>query len=125
MSFCLSSLEYCARYGVRSCLRHLYYLSDLLDRAEQGFMIDPQLLHFSYVLCASHVSGSRSVSSITRCVFLHCYMIDRVIFRPDSTISTITLEERDRFNETRERLRQFLESQVTNFRCDFLSSINE
>lgn len=52
-------LEYCSRYGVRGCLRHLYYLNDLLDRAEQGFMIDPQLLHYSYVYCASYVSGTR------------------------------------------------------------------
>jgi len=52
-------LEYCSRYGVRGCLRHLYYLNDLLDRAEQGFMIDPQLIHYSYVFCASHVSGNR------------------------------------------------------------------
>jgi hypothetical protein len=57
-------------------------------------MIDPQLLHYSYVFCASHVSGSR----------------------PDSSVSTITLEEKDRFNEIKERLRQFLENQVTNFR---------
>ena len=52
-------LEYCARYGVRPCLKHLYGLNDLLDRAEQGFMIDPQLVHYSYVYCASHVSGNR------------------------------------------------------------------
>ena len=52
-------IEYCSRYGVRGCIRHLYYLNDLLDRAEQGFMIDPQLLHYSYVFCASHVSGNR------------------------------------------------------------------
>jgi hypothetical protein len=52
-------LEYCSRYGVRGCVRHLYYLNDLLDRAEQGFMIDPQLVHYSYVICASHVSGNR------------------------------------------------------------------
>ncbi|CAF3923276.1 unnamed protein product [Adineta steineri] len=89
--------EYCSRYGVRGCLRHLYYLNDLLDRAEQGFMIDPQLLHYSYVFCASHVSGSR----------------------PDSSASTITMEEKDRFNEIKERLRQFLEHQVTNFRFSF------
>jgi hypothetical protein len=38
------------------------------------------------------------------------------IFRPDSSASTITLEEKDRFNEIKERLRIFLENQVTNFR---------
>jgi len=55
----LFEIEYCSRYGVRGCLRHLYYLNDLLDRAEQGTMIDPQLVHYSYVFCASHVSGNR------------------------------------------------------------------
>ncbi|CAF3834102.1 unnamed protein product, partial [Rotaria sp. Silwood1] len=89
--------EYCSRYGVRGCLIHLYYLNDLLDRAEQGFMIDPQLLHYSYVFCTSHVSGNR----------------------PDNNVSTITMEERDQFSEIKERLKQFLENQVTNFRFSF------
>lgn len=51
--------EYCARYGVRGCNRHLCYLSDLLDRAESGIMIDPTLLHYSFAFCASHVHGNR------------------------------------------------------------------
>lgn len=51
--------EYCARYGVRGCHRHLCYLSDLLERAENGAMIDPTLLHYSYAFCASHVHGNR------------------------------------------------------------------
>ena len=51
--------EYCARYGVRGCCRHLYYLLDLLDKAESGIMIDPTLLHYSYAFCASHVHGNR------------------------------------------------------------------
>ncbi|CAF0842404.1 unnamed protein product [Adineta steineri] len=89
--------EYCSRYGVRGCVRHLYYLNDLLDRAEQGFMIDPQLIHYSYVFCNSHVSGNR----------------------PDNNVSTITMEEKDRFNEIKERLKLFLEHQVTNFRYAF------
>jgi hypothetical protein len=53
--------EYCARYGVRGCYRHLCYLSDLLDRAEKGIMIDPTLIHFSFAFCASHVHGNRWV----------------------------------------------------------------
>ena len=53
--------EYCARYGVRGCHRHLCYLADLLERAENGIMIDPTLLHYSYAFCASHVVGNRSV----------------------------------------------------------------
>lgn len=51
--------EYCARYGVRGCHRHLCYLNDLLERAEKGSMIDPTLLHYSYAFCASHVHGNR------------------------------------------------------------------
>ena len=54
--------EYCARYGVRGCHRQLCYLSDLLDRAEVGVMIDPTLLHYSFAFCASHVHGNRFVS---------------------------------------------------------------
>ncbi|XP_077385767.1 calcium-dependent secretion activator 1 isoform X2 [Festucalex cinctus] len=51
--------EYCARYGVRGCHRHLCYLGDLLERAENGAMIDPTLLHYSFAFCASHVHGNR------------------------------------------------------------------
>lgn len=51
--------EYCARYGVRGCYRHLYYLADLLYRAERGMMIDPTLIHYSFAFCASHVHGNR------------------------------------------------------------------
>ncbi len=51
--------EYCARYGVRGCNRHLCYLNDLLERAEQGIMIDPTLIHYSFAFCASHVHGNR------------------------------------------------------------------
>lgn len=36
--------------------------------------------------------------------------------RPDNNVSTITMEEKDRFNEIKERLKSFLEYQVTNFR---------
>lgn len=59
--------EYCARYGVRGCHRHLCYLSDLLERAENGAMIDPTLLHYSFAFCASHVHGNRY--SLERCFF--------------------------------------------------------
>lgn len=51
--------EYCARYGVRSCFRHLRYLEDLLDRSEKNILVDPTLIHFSYAYCASHVHGNR------------------------------------------------------------------
>lgn len=88
--------EYCARYGVRGCYRHLCYLSDLLDRAEKNFMIDPTLIHYSFAFCASHVHGNR----------------------PDG-VGSITHEEKEKFQEIKERLRVLLEYQITNFRWVF------
>nr|XP_020832048.1 calcium-dependent secretion activator 1 isoform X4 [Phascolarctos cinereus] len=88
--------EYCARNGVRGCHRHLCYLSDLLERAENGAMIDPTLLHYSFAFCASHVHGNR----------------------PDG-IGTVTVEEKERFEEIKERLRVLLENQITHFRYCF------
>ncbi|XP_041130192.1 calcium-dependent secretion activator 1-like isoform X15 [Polyodon spathula] len=88
--------EYCARNGVRGCHRHLCYLNDLLERAENGAMIDPTLLHYSFAFCASHVHGNR----------------------PDG-IGTVTVEEKERFEEIKERLRLLLENQITHFRYCF------
>lgn len=59
-------------------------------------MIDPTLIHFSFAFCASHVYGSRT---------------DRV--------GSITHEEKEKFQEVKERLRQILEEQITNFRYSF------
>ena len=53
--------EYCARYGVRSCFRHLCYIYDLLDFAEAGTVIDPTLIHYSFAFCSSRVHGHRFV----------------------------------------------------------------
>ncbi|XP_026116807.1 calcium-dependent secretion activator 1 isoform X16 [Carassius auratus] len=88
--------EYCARNGVRGCHRHLCYLGDLLERADAGNMIDPTLLHYSFAFCASHVHGNR----------------------PDG-LGTVTVEEKERFEEIKERLRVLLENQITNFRYCF------
>uniref|UniRef100_T1IUE0 Uncharacterized protein n=1 Tax=Strigamia maritima TaxID=126957 RepID=T1IUE0_STRMM len=88
--------EYCARYGVRGCYRHLCYLNDLLDRAEKNYLIDPTLIHYSFAFCASHVHGNR----------------------PDG-IGTVTQEEKDQFQVIKERLRVLLENQITNFRYCF------
>ncbi|XP_056606818.1 calcium-dependent secretion activator 1 isoform X3 [Triplophysa dalaica] len=88
--------EYCARNGVRGCHRHLCYLGDLLERADTGHMIDPTLLHYSFAFCASHVHGNR----------------------PDG-LGTVTVEEKERFEEIKERLRVLLENQITNFRYCF------
>ncbi|XP_076313515.1 calcium-dependent secretion activator 1 isoform X3 [Tachypleus tridentatus] len=88
--------EYTARYGVRSCYRHLCYLNDLLDRSEKSIMIDPTLIHYSFAFCASHVHGNR----------------------PDG-IGTVTVEEKDLFQQIKERLRILLENQITHFRYCF------
>ncbi|XP_062402189.1 calcium-dependent secretion activator 1 isoform X5 [Sardina pilchardus] len=88
--------EYCARNGVRGCHRHLCYLGELLGRADTGAMIDPTLLHYSFAFCASHVHGNR----------------------PDG-LGTVTVEEKERFEEIKERLRVLLENQITNFRYCF------
>lgn len=88
--------EYCARYGVRGCHRHLSYLTDLLDRAEAGIMIDPTLLHYSFAFCASHVHGNR----------------------PDG-IGTITSDEKTWFEEIKVRLWNLLAYQITHYRYSF------
>ncbi|XP_068714744.1 calcium-dependent secretion activator 1-like [Montipora foliosa] len=88
--------EYCARYGVRGCQRHLSYLTDLLDRAEAGVMIDPTLLHYSFAFCASHVHGNR----------------------PDG-IGTITVDEKTFFEEIKIRLWNLLAYQITHYRYSF------
>ncbi|XP_029990252.1 calcium-dependent secretion activator 1 isoform X7 [Sphaeramia orbicularis] len=88
--------EYCARNGVRGCHRHLCYLRDLLERAENGAIIDPTLLHYSFAFCASHVHGNR----------------------PDG-LSTVKVDEKERFEDIKERLRVILENQIVNFRYFF------
>nr|XP_060633730.1 calcium-dependent secretion activator 2 isoform X11 [Anolis sagrei ordinatus] len=88
--------EYCARYGVRGCHRHLCYLNELMEHSENGAVIDPTLLHYSFAFCASHVHGNR----------------------PDG-IGTVTLEEKERFEDIKERLSSLLENQISHFRYCF------
>ncbi|XP_012684903.2 calcium-dependent secretion activator 2 isoform X4 [Clupea harengus] len=88
--------EYCARYGVRGCQRHLCYLKDLLEFMENNAMVDPTLLHYSYAFCASHVHGNR----------------------PDG-MATVTMEEKEQFEEIRGRLKTLLEKQIVHFRYCF------
>ncbi|XP_066554036.1 calcium-dependent secretion activator 1 isoform X7 [Amia ocellicauda] len=144
--------EYCARNGVRGCHRHLCYLNDLLERAENGAMIDPTLLHYSFAFCASHVHGNsqkmpdllggphnteaegdKSQSpSVTE-----PEANSKKDFKKDSKkkkdsksqqapepkrpdgIGTVTVEEKERFEEIKERLRLLLENQITHFRYCF------
>ncbi|XP_053921569.1 calcium-dependent secretion activator 2 isoform X4 [Cuculus canorus] len=88
--------EYCARYGVRGCHRHLCYLNELIEHSENGSVIDPTLLHYSFAFCASHVHGNR----------------------PDG-IGTVSVEEKERFEEIKERLCSLLENQISHFRYCF------
>ncbi|CAH4036673.1 unnamed protein product [Pieris brassicae] len=96
--------EYCARYGVRGCYRHLNYLSDLLDVAESATqMVDPTLMHYSFAFCASHVHGNSTAT---------------LPGRPDG-VGSITVQEKEKFAEIKERLKSLLQHQVTNFRYAF------
>ncbi|KAM9807578.1 calcium-dependent secretion activator 2 isoform 2-T2 [Neosynchiropus ocellatus] len=88
--------EYCARYGVRGCHRHLSYLKDLMEYSENNALVDPTLLHYSYAFCASHVHGNR----------------------PDG-MGTVTMEEKDQFESIRNQLMSLLENQITHFRYCF------
>ncbi|XP_025922826.1 calcium-dependent secretion activator 2 isoform X9 [Apteryx rowi] len=88
--------EYCARYGVRGCHRHLCYLNELIEHSENGSVIDPTLLHYSFAFCASHVHGNR----------------------PDG-IGTVSIEEKERFEEIKDRLSSLLENQISHFRYCF------
>ncbi|XP_045488066.1 calcium-dependent secretion activator isoform X8 [Pieris rapae] len=96
--------EYCARYGVRGCYRHLNYLSDLLDVAESATqMVDPTLMHYSFAFCASHVHGNSTAT---------------LPGRPDG-VGSITVQEKEKFAEIKERLKSLLQHQITNFRYAF------
>ncbi|XP_074140311.1 calcium-dependent secretion activator 1 isoform X3 [Sminthopsis crassicaudata] len=141
--------EYCARNGVRGCHRHLCYLSDLLERAENGAMIDPTLLHYSFAFCASHVHGnSQQMHGLLSGLFPSADnegskspsplesdakkdskkeskkrkdpkpQLNPDPKRPDG-IGTVTVEEKERFEEIKERLRVLLENQITHFRYCF------
>nr|XP_029524335.1 calcium-dependent secretion activator 2-like [Oncorhynchus nerka] len=88
--------EYCARYGVRGCHRHLSYLRDLMEYSGNNVLVDPTLLHYSYAFCASHIHGNR----------------------PDG-MSTVTEEEREQFEDIRGRLLSLLDNQIIHFRYCF------
>ncbi|XP_041417754.1 calcium-dependent secretion activator 1-like isoform X25 [Xenopus laevis] len=143
--------EYCARYGVRGCHRHLCYLADLLERAENGSMVDPTLLHYSFAFCASHVHGNspllpellggssqnqegegnkvstplatepepkRDSKRDSKKRKDSKSQTNPEPKRPDG-IGTVTVEEKERFEEIKERLHVLLENQITHFRYCF------
>lgn len=77
-------------------------------------MIDPTLIHYSFAFCASHVHGNRFVDydrgEINRLIDYNSNN-----FRPDG-VGSVTHEEKEKFQEVKERLRVLLENQITNFR---------
>uniref|UniRef100_A0A8C2TNX3 Calcium dependent secretion activator 2 n=1 Tax=Coturnix japonica TaxID=93934 RepID=A0A8C2TNX3_COTJA len=93
--------EYCARNGVRGCHRHLCYLNELIEHSENGSVIDPTLLHYSFAFCASHFFSQS----------IHIYL-------PDG-IGTVSVEEKERFEEIKDRLSSLLENQISHFRYCF------
>ncbi|KAI6206643.1 hypothetical protein M3Y94_00936000 [Aphelenchoides besseyi] len=99
--------EYCARYLVRGCHRHVSLLNDLLNKADQGHLIDPTLIHYSFAFCASHVHGNR------------IYTDQTATSTHPAGVGTVTLEEKEKFQDVKERLRILLEKQITNFRYCF------
>lgn len=50
-------------------------------------------------------------------IWHHCADYQWVFFRPDG-IGTVTVEEKERFEEIKERLRVLLENQITHFRLE-------
>uniref|UniRef100_A0A9J8ALH8 Calcium dependent secretion activator 2 n=1 Tax=Cyprinus carpio carpio TaxID=630221 RepID=A0A9J8ALH8_CYPCA len=129
--------EYCARYGVRGCHRHLCYLKDLMDFSDNNALVDPTLLHYSYAFCASHVHGNRYYSRLTnsdpqQAATLHPFPTGQhcvrsrnphfarffCTFEPDG-MGTVTEQEEEEFEEIRSRLLTLLEKQITHFRYCF------
>ncbi|XP_029990246.1 calcium-dependent secretion activator 1 isoform X2 [Sphaeramia orbicularis] len=141
--------EYCARNGVRGCHRHLCYLRDLLERAENGAIIDPTLLHYSFAFCASHVHGNREGSNYWGPLGYEALQSPKSSQSPDPStaskrprmfkfrkrkdskiplcqgpkrpdgLSTVKVDEKERFEDIKERLRVILENQIVNFRYFF------
>ncbi|KAM9759394.1 calcium-dependent secretion activator 1 isoform 4-T4 [Menidia menidia] len=137
--------EYCARNGVRGCHRHLCYLRDLLERAENGAIIDPTLLHYSFAFCATHVHGNREGNNYWGPLGYEALISPKSSQSPDpgaaskrarifnlrkrkesfqgekrpDGLSTVTVDEKERFEDIKERLRVILENQIVNFRYFF------
>uniref|UniRef100_A0A669F6H9 Calcium dependent secretion activator 2 n=1 Tax=Oreochromis niloticus TaxID=8128 RepID=A0A669F6H9_ORENI len=113
--------EYCARYGVRGCHRHLSYLKELMDYSENNALVDPMLLHYSYAFCASHVHGNRvkKEAKERKSTLTLFYGVEFCFyFKPDG-IGTVTMEEKEQFDAIRSRLIALLENQITHFRYCF------
>uniref|UniRef100_A0A673B661 Calcium dependent secretion activator 2 n=1 Tax=Sphaeramia orbicularis TaxID=375764 RepID=A0A673B661_9TELE len=105
--------EYCSRYGVRGCHRHLSYLKDLMDYSESNALVDPTLLHYSYAFCASHL-----LWKIRKNIYLQA--TTKIVFslQPDG-MGTVTMDEKEQFEAIRSQLMSLLENQITHFRYCF------
>uniref|UniRef100_A0A8C9MJG4 Calcium dependent secretion activator 2 n=1 Tax=Serinus canaria TaxID=9135 RepID=A0A8C9MJG4_SERCA len=106
--------EYCARYGVRGCHRHLCYLDELIEYSENGSVIDPTLLHYSFAFCASHVHGNSPATRGKK-----SQSQKEITLRKPDGIGTVSVEEKERFEEIKDRLSSLLENQISHFRYCF------
>lgn len=88
--------EYSARYGVRDSFRHLSFVDLLLRKADEGYFIDPMLIHCSYSFASSHVHGIRN-----------------------DGVAVVLMEEKEQFAEIKQRLLQMIEKELSNFRMSF------
>uniref|UniRef100_A0A8C0F403 Calcium dependent secretion activator 2 n=1 Tax=Bubo bubo TaxID=30461 RepID=A0A8C0F403_BUBBB len=127
--------EYCARYGVRGCHRHLCYLNELIEHSENGSVIDPTLLHYSFAFCASHVHGNREnpidlppstdpILTLGENLLIvpksnYCDAVSKSPQLNPDGIGTVSVEEKERFEEIKDRLSSLLENQISHFRYCF------
>uniref|UniRef100_A0A665U4I6 Calcium dependent secretion activator 2 n=1 Tax=Echeneis naucrates TaxID=173247 RepID=A0A665U4I6_ECHNA len=113
--------EYCARYGVRGCHRHLSYLKGLMEYSENNALVDPTLLHYSYAFCVSHVHGN-SITSLpppTHPSLLPSFPPSLLPSEGPDGMGTVMAEEKEQFEAIRSRLMALLENQITHFRYCF------
>jgi hypothetical protein len=89
--------EYCSRYGVRQAYHYLCWLEEQLQRAWQGTMIDPGLVHYCYTWIEAHICG----------------------LKPDSCTGSILVEEKHRFENLQTDLLSILLRNLRNFRSCF------
>ncbi|EDV25343.1 uncharacterized protein TRIADDRAFT_23934 [Trichoplax adhaerens] len=80
--------EFSSRYGVRNCYRHLSYIDELLTYADKGQMIDATLIQYSYMHCISHFKNSGV---------------------------TITVDEKEMYDDINSKLQTWLTKNITNF----------
>ncbi|KAL5265118.1 hypothetical protein ACHWQZ_G006007 [Mnemiopsis leidyi] len=89
--------EYAERYGIRYLTVHLSYLKELVNYAEEGYVIDPNKFRDLFKNCCNYIQGKNS----------------------DDGVWTVTKEEFLEFYEVRTQLKSLLMQQITHFRNSF------